>query len=320
MEVIENVLRLAPHPSLVIWCGNNEIEVAWHNWGWQKQYQYSAQDSTRLWRAYQSLFDSLIPSVLAVADGPKPRPYTSSSPQSNWGKPENFRHGSMHYWGVWHGGDNFEAFQENVGRFMVEFGFQSFPNWTTLRRAIADTSLYLESEVMQNRQKSYVGNGEIMRQILRYYDEPADFKQIVRLSQQVQDTAQKLALQAQRAQHGYCMGSLLWQLNECWPGPSWSIIDYYGNEKQAYRTVKSSFRSNFWFVEGSILSFVVEDSVELNLTLRYHTQENQTESVIIRRNFPKPGVYRINLEEEALSQKLQSEAELRYIEALFSNE
>lgn len=320
VELRENVQRLAPHPSVVIWCGNNEIEVAWHNWGWQKQYQYSPQDSTRLWRAYQSLFDSLIPSVLAVADGPNPRPYTASSPQSNWGKPENFRHGSMHYWGVWHGGDDFEAFQNNVGRFMVEFGFQSFPEWRTLRRTIADSSMYLESEVMQNRQKSYVGNGEILRQIRKYYGEPEDFEAFVDLSQRVQDKALKIALQEQRSRQGYCMGSLLWQLNDCWPGPSWSIIDYYGNEKRAYRTVSSSFRSNFWYVRGPILSFVVEDSVELNLTLRYRTDANLMESVNIRRNFPKAGVYRINLEEEAQSQKLQSEAELRYIEAIFSNE
>jgi beta-mannosidase len=318
-ELEDNIQRLSKHPCIVLWCGNNEIEVAWKNWGWQKQYGYSKADSTILWRAYLSLFDSLIPQKLKAFDS-NPRPYVHTSPLSNWGRAENFKHGSMHYWGVWHGGDNFEAFADNVGRFMVEYGFQSFPDYRNLRRVISLENMHLHSEVMQNRQKSYVGNQEILRQVKRYYSEPVDFEQFIVLSQKVQQKALKQAIAAHRTQQGYCMGSLIWQLNDCWPGPSWSIIDYYGQEKAAYQTVRQGFGKNYWRVDGPVLIFVVEEALELNLTLRYRSPAKTTESISISKAFTAPGVYRINLEEEPATKQAQRDLELRYIEALFSNE
>ncbi len=318
LEVEDNVKRLRHHPSIVIWCGNNEIEVAWKNWGWQKQLGYNAEDSTRLWKAYLALFDSLIPKQLAHYDSNFKRPYTSTSPLSNWGKAENFKHSTMHYWGVWHGGDDFEKFAQNVGRFMVEYGFQSFPNYQSIRRVIPDSAMYLESTLMQHRQKSYVGNGEILRQVNKYYGQPKDFKQFLELSQKAQAKALKMAIAEHRIQQGFCMGSLMWQLNDCWPGPSWSIIDYYGNEKEAYQTVRQGFRKDFWLVKKHLLFFVVEAPRELKLTLRFRNSDRQTISVVINRNFEKPGVYQINLKEDAVTKKLQAEAELRYLEALFN--
>lgn len=239
-EVTDNIRRLAPHPSIVLWCGNNEIEVAWKNWGWQKQFAYSPTDSLALWEGYQQLFEQEILAKVIFEDSDR-RPYVGTSPLSNWGKPENFNHSSMHYWGVWHGRDNFDAFEENVGRFMVEYGFQSFPGWSSLKSCMADSSLHLNSLVMQNRQKSYIGNGEILRQVERYYDPPSDFEDFVYKSQLTQAKALEIAIKAHLAQEGHCMGSLIWQLNDCWPGPSWSLIDYYGREKEAYNSVKKAF-------------------------------------------------------------------------------
>lgn len=238
-EVIQNIKRLRGHTSLALWCGNNEIEVAWKNWGWQTQYGYTTEDSTVLWNNYLSVFHQLIPELVNTYDSLTA--YTPTTPLSNWGTPVNFNHSSMHYWGVWHGREPFENFSTNVGRFMVEYGFQSFPEIETLRKVMADSSLNLESPIMQNRQKSYIGNGLILKHIEQYYHKPNSFAEFVELSQKTQSKALEMAIHAHKQNQPHCMGTMFWQLNDCWPGPSWSVIDYYGNHKLAYDTVKKSY-------------------------------------------------------------------------------
>jgi beta-mannosidase len=238
-EVIQNIKRLRGHPSIALWCGNNEIEVAWNNWGWQKQYGYSPEESTMIWNNYLAIFHQLIPELIAIYD--PLRVYTPTTPLSNWGSAENFNHGSMHYWGVWHGREPFENFENNVGRFMVEYGFQSFPEISTLQQVMSDSSLNLNSSAMKNRQKSYIGNGLISDHINQYYGEPETFTAFVLLSQQTQAKGLGMAIKAHKNKQPHCMGTLFWQLNDCWPGPSWSVIDYYGKHKLAYDVVKKEF-------------------------------------------------------------------------------
>ena len=238
-EVTEQVRRLSKHPSLALFCGNNELEVAWKNWGWQKKYNYSEADSTTIWHDYLKLFHDIIPSIITKEFSSID--YTTTSPMSNWGTPENFNHGSMHYWGVWHGRDNFDSFKNNVGRFMVEYGMQSYPEMSTIRTFASEGDLSLDSDVMHNRQKSYIGNSEILKHIRQYFHEPKSFEEFVTLSQASQAKAMGIAISAHKNTDSHCMGSLLWQLNDCWPGPSWSIIDYYGNHKTAYKSVQKAF-------------------------------------------------------------------------------
>ncbi|MFK8038354.1 MAG: glycoside hydrolase family 2 protein [Crocinitomicaceae bacterium] len=238
-EIIDNIKRLRHHACLAVWCGNNEIDVAWKNWGWQNKFNYSAKDSTEIWNNYQKVFHQMIPYTLQEL-----HPYgnyTSTSPLSNWGTVENFNHSTMHYWGVWHGKEDFEGFDKNIGRFMVEYGFQSFPSLNSLKLIAHDSSLYLESEVMRNRQKSYIGNGMISKHINHYFDPPTTFGDFVVLSQKTQSIAYKKAIEAHLNSQPHCMGTLFWQLNDCWPGPSWSVIEYDGTEKEAYKVVKDLF-------------------------------------------------------------------------------
>ena len=237
-EVIQNIKRLRPHPCIALWCGNNEIEVAWNNWGWQKQFGYTSEDSIEIWNNYKFIFEEMIPELVKEHTTTN---YTSTSPQSNWGTKENFNHSSMHYWGVWHGKEPFTNFTSNVGRFMVEYGFQSFPERSTLKKVMSDSSLSLTSTVMKNRQKSYIGNGLILEHIKRNFQEPDNFEEFIMLSQKTQAKAMQIAIQAHIRKQPHCMGSLFWQLNDCWPGPSWSVIDYYGKEKQAYNVVKMEY-------------------------------------------------------------------------------
>ena len=240
-EVIQNIKRLRPHPCIALWCGNNEIEVAWNNWGWQKQFGYSSEDSTEIWNNYKSIFEEMIPELVKEYTSTS---YTSTSPQSNWGTKENFNHSSMHYWGVWHGKEPFTNFTSNVGRFMVEYGFQSFPELSALKKVMSDSSLSLTSSAMKNRQKSYIGNGLILEHIKTNFKEPSSFEEFVILSQETQAKAMQIAIQAHIKNQPHCMGSLFWQLNDCWPGPSWSVIDYFGKEKQAYDIVKMEYSTH----------------------------------------------------------------------------
>jgi len=241
LEAVEQVNRLSKHACLALFCGNNEIEVAWKNWGWQKQYGYSSEDSLTIWNDYIQLFNVNLESVTFLIG--KNTPYVSTSPQSNWGTPENFNHGSMHYWGVWHGDDDFSGYEKNIGRFMAEWGFQSYPDYELLKKYISPEHLNLENNVMGNRQKSYVGNYKILEQVGKNPNYSSSiFPEFVKGSQVAQAAAYAKAIKAHLNAQPHCMGTLLWQLNDCWPGPSWSIINYDGVPKEAYDSVKKAFR------------------------------------------------------------------------------
>lgn len=239
-EIEYNVKRLRNHPCLALWCGNNEIEVAWKNWGWQKKYKYSAQDSTRLWNDYQKLFTGLIPEKINALD--KGRFYFSSTPQSNWGKPEDLKEGDNHYWGVWHGEEPFEAYTTHIPRFMSEFGFQSFPALSSLKKFSAKKDWDINAPVLTSHQFSYKGNGLIEKYMSLYYKKPKDFESWLYLSQLLQAEGMKLAIESQRKSSPFCMGSLCWQLNDHWPAASWSTIDFYGKWKAAQYFIRDAFK------------------------------------------------------------------------------
>lgn len=279
-EVEYNVKRLRNHPCIALWCGNNEIEVAWKNWGWQKKYGYSKSDETELWNTYTSIFHELIPKTLE-----KLSPnidYVPTTPLSNWGKPENFNHSSMHYWGVWHGREPIENFAKNVGRFIAEYGYQSFPDYATLSAVIQEADLNLASEVMKNRQKSYIGNGIIEQNVIKYAYKEENFEKWVELTQLVQAHAYGYAIRQHRIQTPHCMGTLFWQLNDCWPAPSWSVIDYYGKEKAAYNEVQKFYQPIIASCEADGKNLVLtllsdrKDSTELLLTVTGKTHKNKT--------------------------------------------
>nr|WP_294938062.1 glycoside hydrolase family 2 protein [uncultured Flavobacterium sp.] len=242
-EVIDNVNRLQNHPSLALWCGNNENDEGWHNWGWQKQYNYSKADSTKIWNDYKKVFHELIPNTLDSLLAKEKNIYWPSSPSIGWGRKESLLQGDSHYWGVWWGMEPFDVYKKKVGRFMSEYGFQGMPNPETFKSFAHDADLNLQSEAIKNHQKHPTGYQTIQTYMERDYKTPSKFEDYVYVSQLLQAEGMKTAIEAHRGAKPYCMGTLYWQLNDCWPVTSWSSVDYLGNWKAFHYQVKRSFEN-----------------------------------------------------------------------------
>jgi beta-mannosidase len=239
-ELAANITRLRNHPSLALWCGNNEIGVAIDHWGWKNGYGYTEKQWADMIAGYDELFNVQIPKIIQQYDAD--RFYFPSSPISNWGSKKDFTIGDNHYWGVWHGMEWFEAFDERIPRFMSEYGFQSFPDIQTVKRftSVQDRDIY--SPVMLSHQKSLSrGNAAIRTYLLHYYKEPKDFESFLYVNHVLQAEGMKMGIEAHRRAMPFCMGTLYWQLDDCWPGPSWSSIDYYGRWKAMQYFVKKAY-------------------------------------------------------------------------------
>lgn len=265
-EVIDNVNRLQNHPSIAIWCGNNENDEGWHNWGWQKQFNYSKADSTQIWNDYKKVFHEMIPQTLDSLLPKEKNIYWSSSPSKGWGRKESLTQGDVHYWGVWWGKEPFEIYEDKVGRFVSEYGFQGMPNLETLKKVMDKEDLNFTSEAFKNHQKHPTGYETINEYMERDYVVPKNFESYLYVSQLLQARGMKTAIEAHRRAKPYCMGTLYWQLNDCWPVTSWSSLDYFGNWKAFHYQAK-------WSFENLLLS-VVEKNNGYEVFLVNDTFEN----------------------------------------------
>lgn len=260
--------RLVKHPSVVYLNGNNEVDIAWKHWGLQLQYALTPEDQRVIEKAYDTLFKQLLPNTLSRISN---TPYVHTSPLSNWGNPSYFNHGTQHYWGVWHGNDPLQGFEKNIGRFNAEFGFQSFPEFATLGSFCDSSDWTLNSTPMKFHQKSYVGNTKMLTFSKELYGSPSHFSDLVYFSQLTQAYAVSSAIGAHLLDAPRCMGTLYWQINDCWPAPTWSSIDYYGNWKALHYKVKDLYQ-NLSLVQSNqnqTLHLVANnvDNVNANLTV-----------------------------------------------------
>jgi beta-mannosidase len=231
-EAVDQIKRLRDHPSIVVWCGNNEVETGWWHWGDRQEFKASISPDTRdrVWQDYVILFGGILES--AVQKYADPLPYTPSSPSANFEEiPDNQHNGDMHYWQVWHAQAPASDYNLQFPRFMSEYGFQSFPEMRTIATFAKPSDYDIRSTVMQAHQKNKGGNERILTYMLREYHEPKDFASFVYLSQVQQAEIIKIGAEHLRRQRPRTMGSLYWQLNDCWPVASWASIDYYGRWK-----------------------------------------------------------------------------------------
>lgn len=304
-EAEYNVKRLRNHPSLALWCGNNENLHGWHHWGWKEA--YSPEVTQFLWRTYERIFYEILAEAVETYD-PKTH-YHSSSPSSVGNTLADRRSGDEHDWTVYFQQALFSNYEKNLPRFVSEYGLQSFPDMETLRYFAGDDSLYLDAPILDHRQRSrmewkepgFSGNQMMEWYAEQYFPVTRSFEELAYVTQLVQALAYKTALESHRRHMPHTMGSLYWQLNDCWPTQSWSTVDYFGRWKASHYAARNANEAVIatTSLENEILKvYVVSDLLEAlpallqltfitpageklkEMTLELEVQPNQSQVVL----------------------------------------
>lgn len=276
-EAEYQVRRLRNHPSIALWSGNNEVEsVLYAFLGGE-----SADGKLQIWKNYLTLFSGILPNVIEREDSGVP--YWPSSPSSDYeATSDSFQAGDAHDWSIWHGREPFTNYQKHYFRFTSEYGFQSFPELNTVKSFTTPedrTSIF--TPVMLAHQKNNEGNSIIHEYLLRDYAEPKDFESFLYVSQVLQAEGVKIGAEHMRRSRPRIMGSLIWQLNDCWPVASWSSIDYYGRWKalQYYaRRFYSPVLVSPLVQDGKVDVYVVSDYLQPTdgvLRIRFMTMNGE---------------------------------------------
>ena len=232
-EAIGVLKRLHHHASLALLAGNNEMEAGVLDWG--------ARNNQLVRDDYIKLYEHIL-AELSEEYAPDTF-YWPSSPSSGGGfdDPSNPAKGDTHYWEVWHGGVPFTTYRKRSFRFCSEYGFESFPSMKTIRSFCEEKDQNCFSRVMENHQKCKGGNGKILRYLADNYLYPHSFENLVYASQLLQADAIKYGVEHVRRQRGYCMGSIYWQFNDCWPVASWSSVDSFGRYKALHYAARKFY-------------------------------------------------------------------------------
>lgn len=234
-EFADNIKRIRHHASLGLWCGNNEMEsfIAPGGYYWiSKPVQKSD---------YVKMYEYILPQMVREYD---PNTfYWPSSPSSGgaFDDPNDENRGDVHYWQVWHGNRPFTAYRKHYFRYVSEFGFQSFPSLKTCETFTLPGDRNIFSHVMEKHQRNASANGKIMNYMQQTFLYPSDFGTLLYASQLLQAEAIRYGVEHFRRNRGRCMGTVVWQLNDCWPVASWSSIDYYGRWKALHYYEKRFF-------------------------------------------------------------------------------
>ncbi|MDP3435661.1 MAG: glycoside hydrolase family 2 protein [Bacteroidales bacterium] len=239
-EAQYQIKRLRNYPALAMWCGNNESNEGWHNWQWQKSHKIAPADSAKLWNGYLRIFHDILPGAVNELD--PGRFYLPSSPMVGWGREASMTHSSSHYWGVWWGLEPVEKYLEKVPRFMSEFGLQAMPAISTIRDFQPVQADTLFSDELRSHQKHPTGYQNILAYLAMDSLHPKTLESFIHNSQIIQAKGIGMAIEAQRRSKPYCMGTLYWQLNDCWPVTSWSGTDVNNNWKALQYTVRNLYR------------------------------------------------------------------------------
>ena len=259
-EAAQQVKRLRNHASIALWCGNNESAEGWKRWGWQNN--RAEKEKKEIWSDYLAVFDSILPNVVAKYSETD---YWATSPKYGRGNPKYKTEGDAHDWWVWHDGYPFEHFKNNVPRFMSEFGFQSFPSFETINYINQNDTIYLKTAAIRSHQKHARGFQLITEYMKRNYKIPTKDEDYVYVSQLLQAKGVVMGIEAHRRAKPNNMGTLYWQLNDCWPAISWSSIDYFGNWKALQYKAKKAFENvliSSVLENNSIQTFVVNDTFD----------------------------------------------------------
>ena len=235
------VRRLRNHTSLALWCGNNENQ-------WLRLLGAFGRPIPRL--CGEVLYDKVLPDVVAEED--PGRPYWPGSPFGTGPDPSGDHDGDSHYWNVWHGAGDWRHYEKCRARFVSEFGFSGPPAQRTLEEALDPSDLGVDTPGMRWHDKTSKGYGTYLGYIALHYPEPATFDDLIYYGQLNQADAMRFGIEHFRRLRPHTMGTLVWQLNDCWPVQSWAWVDYQLRPKAAWYAARR-------FYAPLLLSLVLDD-------------------------------------------------------------
>ena len=266
-ELHDNIKRLRHHTCIALWCGNNELEQGLAGDEWT--------DKTMCWKDYSRLFDEIMPNIVNELD--PDTDYWPCSPHTPLGDRTEFNNptcGDSHLWDVWHGKKPFEWYRTTNHRFVSEFGFQSFTEPKTTNYFTVPEDRNVTSYIMEHHQRSDIGNSTIMHYMLDWFRIPLGFENTIWVSQIQQGMAIKYAVEHWRRNMPESMGAIYWQLNDTWPGPSWSSIDYFCRWKALHYIAKK-------FYEPIMISGVeIQETKEVEIHITNDLHEKSPVKVI----------------------------------------
>ena len=239
VEATAAVKRIRNHPSLALWCGNNENATMYHDgWGGARPPRYLGEH----------LYNDVLHAVIQAEDAKTP--YWPSSPLGGE-DPNSQQFGDCHNWDVWHGRGDWTHYPENDSRFCSEFGFAASCGLAAWETVLAPADKHPHSPVVKWHDKTRKGYDTYLGYIGLHYPDPQTLEDLVYYSQLNQAEALKCGVEHYRRRKGHCWGTLFWQFNDCWPVQSWSIVDYLGEPKAAYFAAKRFY--------GPVLVSLVRD-------------------------------------------------------------
>lgn len=298
-ELKDQIRRLAHHASLGLWCGNNEMEMFVDQGEWGAKNEIKSD--------YVKMYEYLFPKLLKKED--PDRFYWPASPSTGGGfdYPNDPDRGDVHYWEVWHGNKPFTEYRKFYFRYLSEFGFQSFPSIKTVETFTLPQDRNVFSYVMEKHQRNAAANGKIMNYMEQTFLYPNSLDTLIYASQLLQAEAIRYGVEHFRRNRGRCMGTVYWQLNDCWPVASWSSIDYYGRWKALHYYAKRFFAPVLLSCEEEGLlnqtmnvnaePFPVKKSIRLNVT----NETMQEKKLLVRWQLRKPDASVLYQEEEQVT-------------------
>lgn len=239
-EARDNIVRLMPHPSLVLWNGNNENIWGWFDWGWQGVLE------GRTWG--QGYYLDLLPRLVAELD--PTRPYWAGSPYSGSMQlhPNDPAHGCSHVWDVWND-IGYEHYADSVPRFCSEFGWQAPPTWATLTQSVHDQPMTPTSPGVWHHQKATIGNDKLLRGLAGHLPVPTSMDDWHYATQLNQARAIRFGIEHWRSHRPTNMGAIVWQLNDCWPVTSWAAVDGYGRLKPLWYALRAAYHPHLLTIQ-----------------------------------------------------------------------
>jgi beta-mannosidase len=231
LEAEYQIHRLRNHPSLLLWCGNNENEWL-HQLGELRSGEEKKIIGEAIWSSLLSdKVDELDPSRVYYQSSPYGRDRADFNDQGS---------GDRHNWECWARWQNPAVYLADAGRFLSEFGFQGFPVRETVDRFAPAADAYYAADLVHHN-RMVEGHERLARYAAGMLGSPASLTDWIDATQRMQAEILRRAVEHWRRAKFHTAGALIWQLNDAYTAISWSLIDFHGTPKPALDAARRFF-------------------------------------------------------------------------------